>query len=89
MFKWRTGKFRDEVVHSREGRVAGPGISFTDTICIRETEHINGGGPECFGGAPSWPVLEIVICFPAGTSQDKLDGAVKALQKTIDEIKPD
>lgn len=44
---------------------------------IGVTEHRNGSGPEAFGGAKKWPVIDIQISLPEGENGLAVDLAVK------------
>jgi hypothetical protein len=55
-----------DTLWTRWGYEAGPGCKMSNTHQIKIGEKINGSGSAHFGGAKTWPYVELQVEFPAG-----------------------
>jgi hypothetical protein len=66
---WKTRRDHwtpEHVILTHPGQFAR-GCTEDEAVEIKLGHHYNGGGPDAFGGAEQWPVLEVTVNLPEGT----------------------
>lgn len=59
--------------------------TFDNVMTIEASHHLNGSGPESFGGARTWPHARLDVSFQTG-EEAKRDEFVTALKKFTKEF---
>lgn len=83
--RW-TSESWQEGLYSIPNRI-GNNCMMGNAIQIRAAYHHNGSGPQAFGGAQTWPHLEIQIGASVG-EEKRLAGLAQKIAKLIEEEFP-
>lgn len=74
-------------IFSRPATMAGQ-VRMDSAVTIQINEHFNGSGPQAFGGAKSWPTIDLHVPFCVGEEalRDRLS---EKLAEVIDQYLSD